>query len=567
MIRAHRVNATAHDDASLVSGWNIAPNLAYTLRLLPGAASCGVLLYDEDNALVATGAALVGTEQPCILTPQTGRAVEMVDADLGWHLLLTTTGTETQREIHIGPAVDLPDEVHPVYGDDALALARATAAIDEAAHYRDDVTVVCPLGLGAGLGNVISVPVDGVGVVGQVESITWTATPDGTPAQAVIRRYVAIAPEAFVEPSPVTPPTVADDTAETDSATATSGNVLINDDAGLVVVAVNGLSANMGQSVAGSNGGTFTIASNGAWTFDPGGDFDDLAGSETAETVVSYSVSDGVSEANALLTVTVSAVVGLSWTPANISGAVWVDADTVTLDGSAVTTITDKVGGTITASQSITYSRPTLIAGGLGGEDVLQFDGNDWLSFGAALGKPANWTIFVVGMFASMGGKTNMCGSGNSAGQSATFWGDIGVGRVANDGKIEYNFGNGYAYSLGRSTNQVITAGNWFLCCRRYTSGQDRVVDRVNGSPQEVTKLDGTATECSGTAYSYRIGMGSEYAGQYLTANSGVKGLVIVPSAISDADAQRLEGYYAHLCGLAALLPSDHPYKSAPPAI
>jgi VCBS repeat-containing protein len=307
VIRAHRVNATAQDDASLVSGWNIAPNVAYTLRLLPGAASCGIFLYSEVGALVASGAALVGTEQPCILTPQTGQAIGMVDSDFGWHLLITTIGTESQREIRINPAVDLPDEIHPIYGDDDMGLARATAAIDAAAHYIDDLTVSCPLGLGAGLGDVVSVPVDGVAVVGQVESITWTATPDGVTEQAVIRRHVAIAPEAFVEPVPITPPVVADDTGTTDAVTITSGNVLTNDEAGLTVVAVNGLSASVGVAVDGNNGGVFTIAADGAWTFYPDGDFALLAGAETADTSVTYYASDGVGESSATLTVTVSA--------------------------------------------------------------------------------------------------------------------------------------------------------------------------------------------------------------------------------------------------------------------
>lgn len=308
MIRAHRVNATAQDDASLVAGWNIAPNLPYILRLAPGASSCGVLLYDEDNMLVASGAALVGTEQPCVLLPQTGQTVGTVDADLGWHLLISTDGTESQREIRINPAVDLPDEIHPVYGDDDMGLARATAAIDEAAHYRDDVTATCPLGIGAGLGDVASVPVDGAAVVGQVESITWTATPDGTSEQAVIRRHVAIAPEPYVEPTPITPPTVADDTGATDAATTTSGNVLDNDDTGLTVVAVNGLSGQVGTVVAGSAGGLFTINSDGSWSFDPSGDFGEIT--EDTDTAVTYYASDGAAEAMATLTVTVSAAGG-----------------------------------------------------------------------------------------------------------------------------------------------------------------------------------------------------------------------------------------------------------------
>lgn len=229
-----------------------------------------------------------------------------MDADIGWHLLLTTAGTESQREIRINPQVDLPDEIHPIYGDDDMALTRATAAIDEAAHYRDDVTVTCPLGLGAGIGDVVNVPVDGVAVIGQVESIAWTATPDGQAEQAVIRRYVAIAPAAYVEPTPVVPPTVADDTGAVLIGSTTSGNVLSNDTPGLVVSAVNGLVANVGVPIIGSTGGTFTVAEDGDWTFDPGDDFGLLPSGASTTTAVSYYASDGLAEAMATLTVTVT---------------------------------------------------------------------------------------------------------------------------------------------------------------------------------------------------------------------------------------------------------------------
>jgi VCBS repeat-containing protein len=294
----------ARDDASLVSGWNITPNVAYTLVIMPGAVSCGILLYNADGALLASGAALVGNDQPCVLNAN-GYNLGMLDADLGWHLLLTTTGSESQRTIRIGPAVDLPDEIHPVYGDDGLALARATAAIDAAAHYIDDVNATCPLGLGAGLGDVVSVPVDGVAVVGQIESITWTATPDGTTEQGVIRQHVAIAPEPYVAPLPLV---VTMDTATTDAISTAQGNVLTNDEAGLTVTAVNGLMANVGVAVDGDNGGSFVINSDGSWTFDPDGDFAALDGSETASTSVTYYASDGTAEASATLVVTVAAV-------------------------------------------------------------------------------------------------------------------------------------------------------------------------------------------------------------------------------------------------------------------
>lgn len=70
------------------------------------------------------------------------------------------------------------------------------------------------------------------------------------------------------------------------------------------------LAENVGVAVAGSSGGLFTIASDGSWTFDPGGDFALLEGSETADTSVTYYASDGLGEASATLTVTVSATAG-----------------------------------------------------------------------------------------------------------------------------------------------------------------------------------------------------------------------------------------------------------------
>ena len=380
MIRAHRVSATAQDDASLISGWNIAPNVSYSVTLLPGAVSCGVLLYD-DGTLAASGAALTGSDQPCILSPQSGQAIAMIDAELGWHLLLTTIGTESARTIRVGPAIDLPDEIHPVYGDNDLSLARATAAIDEAAHYIDDVAVTCPLGVGAGVGDVVSVPVEGVAVVGQVESITWAATPDGPSEQAVVRRYVAIAPAPHVDP---VLPAVDDDTGATDSATTTSGNVLTNDEPGLTVVAVNGLLGNVAGVVAGDNGGKFTVAGDGSWTFDPDSDFDMLTLFETADTSVTYHASNGVAEAMATLTITVSRA---NTAPVVADDTGETTADTTT-SGNVLINDTDANGDSLTVSQ---------VSGASGNVGVAVVGSNGGLFNIAADG---GWTFDPNGDFA-----------------------------------------------------------------------------------------------------------------------------------------------------------------------
>lgn len=197
MIRAIRIPAMAQDPQGLIAGWNVLPNFAYSVVLSPGAAACGVMLFDESREnLIATGAAPVGTASPCMLFPMRGQFLDMVDPDLGWHLLVSTQGTEAQCTVRIGPAADLPDEVHPVYADEALALARATAIIDAGTHQVQTVTARCPLGPGTETGGILSVPVDGSLTVGQLESMTLSATPDSADETLVIRRHISVEPYA-----------------------------------------------------------------------------------------------------------------------------------------------------------------------------------------------------------------------------------------------------------------------------------------------------------------------------------------------------------------------------------
>ncbi|MCK9175846.1 MAG: Ig-like domain-containing protein, partial [Desulforhopalus sp.] len=90
------------------------------------------------------------------------------------------------------------------------------------------------------------------------------------------------------------------------------GNVLMNDtDLDTTdthtVSAVNGAAGDVGTGVTGSNGGTFNIATDGSYTFDPGSAFDDLAAGETRTTTIDYTNldSNGGSD-TATLTVTVT---------------------------------------------------------------------------------------------------------------------------------------------------------------------------------------------------------------------------------------------------------------------
>lgn len=61
----------------------------------------------------------------------------------------------------------------------------------------------------------------------------------------------------------------------------------------LIILAVAGDPANVGRSVAGSNGGLFIVQADGTVDFDANGEFDGLSPTEVIETSVSYTISDG----------------------------------------------------------------------------------------------------------------------------------------------------------------------------------------------------------------------------------------------------------------------------------
>jgi VCBS repeat-containing protein len=106
-----------------------------------------------------------------------------------------------------------------------------------------------------------------------------------------------------------------------------NGNGIDSDPDGdaLTVTQVNGLPANVGQPIDGTTGGSFTIGSTGAVSFDPQQDFQYLDAGQSAITTVTYQLSDGeggFDTATVTVTVTGSNDAPIPVDPTNPTGPV-----------------------------------------------------------------------------------------------------------------------------------------------------------------------------------------------------------------------------------------------------
>ncbi|MCB1382271.1 MAG: tandem-95 repeat protein [Notoacmeibacter sp.] len=205
-----------------------------------------------------------------------------------------------------------------------------------------DGTPVTPIDLTPYFGdpdtsNVLTISVDPADLPVGLAFDPLTNTISGTPGPDASQNGDPLNPGTYVIPVTATdpygatfttnivytitnqPPVAQDDALTTDEDTATTGSVFADNGSGIdtdapdgdviTVSQVGGLAGNVGQPVAGSNGGTFTINPDGTYSFEPGTDFNGLAVGEQASTTIGYQISDGQGGFDtALVTVVVTGV-------------------------------------------------------------------------------------------------------------------------------------------------------------------------------------------------------------------------------------------------------------------
>ena len=240
------------------------------------------------------------------------------------------------------------------------------------------------------------------------------------------------------------------------------------------------------------------------------------------------------------------------WTPAEITTALWLDADdssTITTVSGAVSEWRDKSGNNRHVSQADAINRPAVSAGGLNSKDVLSFDGsNDVLSFAGSAFDVKNFLI--VYFYKQVGGEIPLGLADGTEGNS-DYLGIPGGDPI-----------NLYLRLGGRSdirTRSAVGNNSWNVFSARALSTGN--ILRVNGSVNAATNSVGTYAD---TTYDrYFVGNRRQLNAYF---SEGIAEIVALPTF--DADIQdKAEGCLAHKWGLEEDLPAEHPYKSSPPTV
>ena len=243
-----------------------------------------------------------------------------------------------------------------------------------------------------------------------------------------------------------------------------------------------------------------------------------------------------------------SCVPGALWTPADLgtSVAFWLDATTVAGgNGAPVGTWTSRDPATRVASTATSGWRPTLVSTGIGELPAVRFDGvDDRLSFDGTFLAGTDFTVAAVTAREAAFGRGYYLGS---------------MGTTT----------PGTAFILGYDGNTIVRYSHRNDGINASVPGFGSVVPTLHVATSAASgrtlRLDGTLR---GTASPLPLStwsdaqVGRDSAGWF----RGLVGeVVMVRSALSEADRQKLEGYLAWKWDTVATLAPGHPYRSAPP--
>ncbi len=238
------------------------------------------------------------------------------------------------------------------------------------------------------------------------------------------------------------------------------------------------------------------------------------------------------------------------WTPADITTALWLDADdadTLTVDGNTVSEWRDKSGNLRHATQGTSSFQPTATTAGLNGKNTLSFDGSsDYLNVDLDFMAGGSHSAFIV--VADVTNYSNIYGAANGGNGSNSL--HVGF-RDSNSYRMNY-WGHDW---YGNVSSNFAPAGSIL-----------NYVWQV-GSPKQIF-ANGNSEGSGHNANPPGTMSGGGRLGKVVTHphfGGKIAEVIICSGTVSTAERKNIEGYLAHKWGLTARLPANHPYKVAPP--
>lgn len=244
------------------------------------------------------------------------------------------------------------------------------------------------------------------------------------------------------------------------------------------------------------------------------------------------------------------AAVSSSWTPANISTSLWLDASdtsTIIITSGRVSEWRDKSGNNRHFVQSNASNRP--VTDTFSSRQVVYFDGNERvLTF--------NTAILTDNFFVAMVGMSNSDNSSNSgfisqnSGTFSQFRTVLYIEHQPLNRLMDIQIGSFFG-----QTQSVTYQWNLYGWWRSGTS----------------TTLYHNTTAYTGIVNSGNAENTTVRLGTAAPTNNFFKGwigelIVINNTTLSTSTRQQIEGYLAHKWSLTNNLPSNHPYKNSPPS-
>ena len=254
-----------------------------------------------------------------------------------------------------------------------------------------------------------------------------------------------------------------------------------------------------------------------------------------------------------------------SWTPAQLTSSYWWDASdtgTITDAAGSVSSWQDK-NQSASITQGNASNQPTTGTTTINSLNTIDFDGSTskMIYTGPQLSEYTKIIVFSLDVAPANNRNNLLSGvtsgpSGGTGGADALYQYATGSYRIQQDGVLPYG-----STSVNTSTPTIIGATADATGSDLYINGNlESLTIPVTGPVARGGPVDGSGFSLTGD---WEIG--SFFGGGNL--NGQLAEIIVVPSAVSTSDRQKLEGYLAHKWGTVAELPVSHPYKNSAPTV